>query len=70
MEESDVRLALAAGDMHDQLLVAYHLILDNRRINAEGILLNLDIYLSFYLRFEEYKEIPVFAISPVDCYKF
>eukprot|EP00794_Sanderia_malayensis_P008006 gene8006-8865_t len=36
VEESDVRLALAAGDMHDQLLVAYHLILDNRRINAEA----------------------------------
>ena len=29
-------MALATGDMHDQLLVAYHLILDNRRINAEG----------------------------------
>lgn len=36
VEESDVRMALATGDMHDQLLVAYHLILDNRRINAEG----------------------------------
>lgn len=38
VEESDVRIALAAGDMHDQLLVAYQLILDNRRINAEGII--------------------------------
>ena len=37
VEESDVRIALASGNMHDQLLVAYHLILDNRRINAEGI---------------------------------
>jgi len=36
VEESDVRIALAAGDMHDQLLVAYQLILDNRRINAEA----------------------------------
>eukprot|EP00112_Aurelia_sp_Birch-Aquarium-sp1_P020255 Seg518.8 transcript_id=Seg518.8/GoldUCD/mRNA.D3Y31 product="5'-AMP-activated protein kinase catalytic subunit alpha-2" protein_id=Seg518.8/GoldUCD/D3Y31 len=36
VEESDVRMALATGDMHDQLLVAYHLILDNRRINAEA----------------------------------
>ena len=39
-----MRLALAAGDMHDQLLVAYHLILDNRRINAEGRLLFVCFY--------------------------
>ena len=36
VETSDVRLALASDDSKDQLLIAYYLILDNRRINAEG----------------------------------
>lgn len=36
VEESDVRLQLSSGDRHDQLVVAYDLILDNRRINAEA----------------------------------
>ncbi|XP_066935374.1 5'-AMP-activated protein kinase catalytic subunit alpha-2-like [Clytia hemisphaerica] len=36
VDESDVRLQLSTGDRHDQLVVAYDLILDNRRINAEA----------------------------------
>lgn len=36
VEESDVRLELLTGDPHNQLVVAYDLILDNRRINAEA----------------------------------
>jgi len=35
-EESDVRFELQSGDTHNQLVIAYDLIVDNRRINAEA----------------------------------
>lgn len=35
MLERDVHSALLSGDPHDQLAIAYHLILDNKRIEDE-----------------------------------
>ena len=34
--ETDVRWAIKNGDTHDQLKIAYHLILDNKRMRMLG----------------------------------
>ena len=34
--ETDVRWAIKNGDTHDQLKIAYHLILDNKRRRMRG----------------------------------
>lgn len=36
VKESEVHNALLSGDAHDQLVIAYHLIIDNRRIADEA----------------------------------
>lgn len=36
MKESEVHNALLSGDPHDQLAIAYHLIIDNKRIADEA----------------------------------
>ena len=40
VDERTVKEALTGGDPHNQYVIAYHLIIDNRRI-SEGILLIL-----------------------------
>lgn len=43
--ERDVKAALLSGDPHDQLAIAYHLIMDNKRIEDETAKLdNFDFY--------------------------
>lgn len=36
MQEAEVHNALLSGDPHDQLAIAYHLIIDNKRIADEA----------------------------------
>ena len=36
MREQEVHSALLSGDPHDQLAIAYHLIVDNKRIADEA----------------------------------
>ena len=42
--ERDVNTALLSGDPHDQLAIAYHLIVDNKRIEDETAKLDFDFY--------------------------
>jgi len=45
VQERDVNTALLSGDPHDQLSIAYHLIVDNKRIEGETAKLdNFDFY--------------------------
>lgn len=37
MTEAEVQDALLLNDRHDQLVIAYHLIIDNKRIWNEGL---------------------------------
>jgi 5'-AMP-activated protein kinase catalytic alpha subunit len=37
VSEAEVQEALLINDRHDQLVIAYHLILDNKRIWNEGL---------------------------------
>lgn len=47
VSEQDVHEAIMAGDPHDQLNIAYHLIMDNKRIEDEASKLdNSDFYLA------------------------
>ena len=39
VSETEVQDALLINDRHDQLVIAYHLIIDNKRIWNEGFLL-------------------------------
>ncbi len=40
MSENEIQRALLAGDPQDQLVIAYNLVIDNKRIADEG---NLDV---------------------------
>ncbi|RDD46255.1 5'-AMP-activated protein kinase catalytic subunit alpha-2 [Trichoplax sp. H2] len=42
VDEADVRNSISIGNRHDQLLIAYHLIIDNRRIMHEAQNLSLN----------------------------
>ncbi|NP_001161501.1 5'-AMP-activated protein kinase catalytic subunit alpha-2 [Saccoglossus kowalevskii] len=55
--ESEVQSAILAGDPHDQLRIAYHLIIDNRRIMDEAVRGQIK---DFYLASSPPSEQPVF----------
>lgn len=44
--EKEVQNALLSGDPHDQLAIAYHLIVDNKRIEDETSKLDKDFYVA------------------------
>lgn len=59
VKESEVHAALLGGDPHDQLAIAYHLIIDNKRIADEAAKAELK---DFYVASSP----PPVAFSPSD----
>ena len=50
--ESDVKTALKTDDAHDQLRIAYHLIMDNRRMISLGWSVNFIYFAAWWFHYD------------------